>query len=1101
MSGQHITKSTQHCSATSNDHHTQQRLPHYQHRTHHRKLLPHDGDSSSSIQQHDTTDDVNQQQHSSDDVSVDLPTPPPSPVGAPQHLSSFSRSAEYNSRILTAKRSGNLRAVMVELGSMKKQRIPLTHHTYNVVLDAHATLRREGTPLNHILKLYDEMRRGGITPTNYTYTVLIRVLCRRDVEVQKTIAMLKRQAARTGVVRVVDEDVRLLEMEHNIEKALAIFREAAEHHVDQDFDVELYNQLLRVLSHYGNMLDGRFIYNQLVHSPTTGPNSATFAALINLMGRAGDIESALRFFCEYKSVRFDLPQHDASYVYNALVDAYLKCNQLSKALQVLQHDMVADNINVTIIPYNSIIRHYCAHDKIEDACQVVDSLMRSDDQNMLPKPDASSYGPILAAYCQAGKWQPASKVYTQLLTTDIGKAYGNLANYALLCLSSGHGDDALNVVNDMRHAGLEPDPILADRIISFFVNNSTVMKAIHALDIVLSAISSSRTLGKSVDMLINTSIISDHVTHAMHMARLAHAMLKELSLSGPATVNVNAALVDAWKRIRQQSPASALNDDNNDDLIMLCEAVIEYHFDDNHQQQQALEALVHDVASTHFRPPMTLFKRILGRLRQHDLKASESEWKALSNEVDAMSIELARAATRGDWNEACQILEHKFIKSGLTPTAESVRDAVTAAGKHDNVDMATKIYELYNGDNRVANKANGQQDIYLVLNALLIVYAQHGEMMRAKECYDTIKTMGRVPDSNAYASLLLGSARCATDEATDALAIYDEAKRHGVQPTTFFYNVIISKFAKARKLEPALRLFEEMQELQVAPNCITYGAVLSACVRAGSESHARRIFGEMLSAPSYQPRVGPFNNMIQFYVRQERNRTRALEYVSEMFKRRIRPSAHTYKLMIEMYANITPTDMVTAHSMLTEMERRHGIRPEPTHYATLIYSYGILQRDVRSAEQVFETMHVQPDEVVFQALLDTLISNGHIDRAEKLYYHMLQTIHKSPSPYIENLFIRGYGQQGNLAKAEHIFSTMTDDKLLRSSSSFSTTSSSSEDQQSTTIVVREPSTYETMVRAYIDNGRIDKAKDILDMMAKRDFPSKVLATVADLVLE
>lgn len=163
MSGQHITKSTQHCSATNNDHNTPQRIPHYQHRTHHRKrnapttsaLSQNGGDSSSSssTQQYDTTDDVNQQQHASDDVSIDLPTPPPSPVGAPQHLSpSFSRSAEYNARILAAKRSGNLRAVMIELGSMKKQRIPLTHHTYNVVLDAQATLRREGTPLNQILK-------------------------------------------------------------------------------------------------------------------------------------------------------------------------------------------------------------------------------------------------------------------------------------------------------------------------------------------------------------------------------------------------------------------------------------------------------------------------------------------------------------------------------------------------------------------------------------------------------------------------------------------------------------------------------------------------------------------------------------------------------------------------------------------------------------------------------------------------------------------------------------------------------------------------------------------------------------------------------------
>lgn len=163
MNGPHITKSTQHCFANNYEHNTLQRIPHYQHRTHHRKrnaptttsALSQDGDSSSSssTQQHDTNDDVNQQQHASDDVSVDLPTPPPSPVGAPQHLSpSFSRSSEYNARILAAKRSGNLRAVMIQLGSMKKQRIPLTHHTYNVVLDAQATLRREGTPLNQILK-------------------------------------------------------------------------------------------------------------------------------------------------------------------------------------------------------------------------------------------------------------------------------------------------------------------------------------------------------------------------------------------------------------------------------------------------------------------------------------------------------------------------------------------------------------------------------------------------------------------------------------------------------------------------------------------------------------------------------------------------------------------------------------------------------------------------------------------------------------------------------------------------------------------------------------------------------------------------------------
>lgn len=59
---------------------------------------------------------------------------------------------EYNNRILTAKRNGNLRVVMTEFISMKKNNIPMTQHTYNLVLESHAILRREGTPLTTILK-------------------------------------------------------------------------------------------------------------------------------------------------------------------------------------------------------------------------------------------------------------------------------------------------------------------------------------------------------------------------------------------------------------------------------------------------------------------------------------------------------------------------------------------------------------------------------------------------------------------------------------------------------------------------------------------------------------------------------------------------------------------------------------------------------------------------------------------------------------------------------------------------------------------------------------------------------------------------------------
>lgn len=91
-------------------------------------------------------------------------TPPSSPEAIPRvpghnrpntgshHKKKISSTYEYNNRILAAKRNGNIRVVMNEFISMKKNLVQMTHHTYNLVLESHAILRREGTPLTTMLK-------------------------------------------------------------------------------------------------------------------------------------------------------------------------------------------------------------------------------------------------------------------------------------------------------------------------------------------------------------------------------------------------------------------------------------------------------------------------------------------------------------------------------------------------------------------------------------------------------------------------------------------------------------------------------------------------------------------------------------------------------------------------------------------------------------------------------------------------------------------------------------------------------------------------------------------------------------------------------------
>lgn len=889
------------------------------------------------------------------------------------------------------------------------------------------------------------MTQTGLEPDDSTYSYLIRALCKREVETQKTVAMLRRQAERAGTTDAHDVDALLAE--DNLAKALGLFDAATA--ASMTLSVEAANQLLRVLSHKPDQAACARIYASI-----TAPTCATFGSLVHMAGRLGDLPLALEYYAQGRA-----REHDVQ-LEHALVEAYLRCDRVDDALAHIERELVGD-----MVAYNSVVRYYCAQARLADAQALV---------SRLPKPDASSYGPLLAAYCQADAWELAQPIYRALLTTDLSKSYGNLANYAMLCLKHDHTDKALDVVRAMQRARLEPDALLAERIVRA-ATAVQLQSGIHALQVVTEAMSS-RALAKAADRLTQLTIemgahTSLDLTHVLAIGRVVLAYMPYYKLPAELGRRILTCAVDNDCPLVLQ------------DFVLLYQAAVA----EPEQAQpnmrgfvQRLVTLMRAAGVSTTDLPRDLVVRVLGCLGEdEEVRALFDNGVQLLPEVEAASKDVMRCVMRGDMKQAVQTL-CDVLEQGHTPSLEPVRDAIALAGKQGHLTEAQTMYD-------VCKKALGdnKQAIYMVTNSILIGYAQQGRMHEAKVYYDQIKRMGLYPDGNAYASLLLGTAQSTstTDEASDALIIYEEAKKHKVRPTTFFYNVVISKLAKARKLEAALRLFDEMQNLfDLTPNTITFGAVISACVRAGSESHACRLFDAMLLAPAASLRIGPFNNMIQFYVRQQPDRSRALAYFAEIRRHGLTPTAHTYKLLMEAYSMLAPYDMETAHSLLDSMREEDALEPQATHYATLIYAYGTLQHNVSAAQRVFDDAACLRDEVVYQAMLDTLITHHQLDRAEAVYHEMQSAIMKSSSPYIENLLLRGYGQAGRLDKAEALFERMSDDKSIRTPG----------------VVVREPSTYEAMVRAYLNNAKVTQAKSILDRMARRHFPEKVVAAVAAL---
>ncbi|KAF9407541.1 hypothetical protein BGZ94_002651, partial [Podila epigama] len=429
----------------------------------------------------------------------------------------------------------------------------------------------------------------------------------------------------------------------------------------------------------------------------------------------------------------------------------------------------------------------------------------------------------------------------------------------------------------------------------------------------------------------------------------------------------------------------------------------------------------------------------------------------------------------------------KMVSQNLIPTPQAIAETIQVCVKREKK-RTTDFNELYRLAMRsldtVTDIVHRRMAEYEVYNAMLVANATLGDMNQAKKNYDDILKLGQYPDATGYATLLIATTTSAVDEANDALQILEEVKRHHVKPNIFFYNVVIGKLSRGRKIERVLEVYEEMIANNIRPNSVTYGTLISACTRVGSEEMARNLFSKMTSSPTYTPRQGPHNAMIQFYVRQKKDRTAALEYYADMQARKLQPTEHTYTLLIEAYACIQPYDMTKANRLIQSL-KRGPIRATEAHYGALIHAYGVVHGDISSAQASFENMcrsGIVPKGPAYQSLIESLIANKRVSEAVQVRNELLASGQPS-NAYIENTLIRGYGHERNLRAAEEVFHRMADPLAPKVPGA----------------IVKEPSSYQSMVTAYLENKRVKKAYATLAKMKNQQYPELVIKPVEEAI--
>ncbi|CAG8466523.1 12992_t:CDS:1 [Funneliformis mosseae] len=1024
-----------------------------------------------------------------------------------EHLLSIN---ELNNSMRELNRKGFLSESERHFRFIKQSGITPNIFTYNLLFDTIAKAKSNHYSSEKMIDYYNDMLENNVVPNLDTYSIVIKGLCKIDIEL--TGIMIRQENRFKRENNSADENTIqqfIRQKEKSVNFALDLF-EKTKYLPNVYYDVDICDTLLRSLANHGRIDDGLAVFEYMETNDII--STSTFGYLISLYSHGGDMQNALECFNEFRRVGQNLRyQREPLSVYNQLISAYMRCNDIPRAIEVLQVTIPEAGLVADEWSYHYFIRDLCDRGELDIAYEW---FLKCKNDESLPDPILFTHEILLLNFSNNGDYEKATEIYQGMKEKGLPPKYSERASYFYLTLQK-DPDRTFELLDDMIEMGSSTDINLTNKILEHFDQTGQIDKGCQALLKIMNA--SDNYYNNNLWRPINPKSQPDHMEKYIAWLRDPRLSLKDTisakynlwSLKKKRIESVELEKYDILKKEGNLIPQ--LKELEPIHIHYLFETSISnYHHVDNKNQdilRSRIFEIANDVIQSGNSIPYNTLSRVSYEFKELSDLESLEKWKGLlstsfENEKEITSPTAGREPTIKEFNRSADLSNlcktnvfdtdhfmkefHKMLNEDLLPTPELVSQAIRNLGKAKELEKALEVYNLTYDFHQKWKSPIRENTLHYARNSMLVAYATSHNLEGANKMYQEIIDSGRYPDANAIADYLVCEGERNTDEATTALKFYNEIKRRGFRATTYFYNVLISKLGKARKYDAVWEIFEEMKRLKIQRNVVTYGALIAACVRVKSEEKALSVFREMERLEKYQLRIGPFNSMIQFYTWDLHNREKALEFFEEIRKHKLNPSEHTFKLLIDAYATIEPYDMHSAMNVFNIM-KQDGVIPQSTHFASLIYSYGVCQGDVQNALQIFNSMqtvhNIRPDENAYQAIFDALIANKRIEEAEEYYDEMLMRDDVKSTPYIENLFIRGYGQLGQWDRAETVFNNMID----------------LNDTSDRIGVPREPSTYEEMVKAYVISGQIEKARELASILERKDFPEIVKNNIANLL--
>ncbi|KAG1888745.1 hypothetical protein F4604DRAFT_1714916 [Suillus subluteus] len=1031
--------------------------------------------------------------------SIDDLPPPPVPSVSGKSIPTdpaapHDKVSEMYQSLRRAARSGDGARVIHEVLILRTTHKNPMVSEFNMALAGLHDTRRPGEPLTLLLETYNDMIRHSLTPNVRTYISLILALTERDFEVQKSVGALDGRVKRRKLLgrqevamdEADEKRIEQLKAENNFASAMSMFDAAMNIGARNKFPLAVYTNLLRSCAFQADVDAAIRVFAQLESRTDFLPGPQVFLNLLSVYANANDLQGAKEVFQEFreaskagrvKGLDFSAAPEAAVassitrgqlLVWNKMIEAYFRGGQPAGALRLLETMMDSNANPAQLSPevplpssstFSSIIAGFCYSGDVTSALSWFDRLLQQgeaarhphESSLVPPRPDQLAWVVMLDFLAQEG------------MIADLNRLYDILVECA--------PRDGLEVRRLDHTLVLEAN---INYLQSGTINKSGAKKNIPAFKDVLRLI----RLANNVNVPLSKELTALYLHTYMSTCNRGDMSQYGIGLREHETL-LSSALANLTAEIDMEQIIPIKNNAYKG-LIPLLIALSKQNLQFSKLKASLISNLSDALYAGYSKEQRDeFFGKVSADFRIALEKPSESR-NLSPNPVMQMYppikdvvVDGALSRSVDDWfpsHPTVTIHEaYRRLQNGITNSKyvhpSTLGRLINGFGRVGDLD---KVHSLYD----IAQIQWQSQAWFQIEDQMIIACAHAGDMEAAFQHRDRITSNGGIPSPDAYGSLI-ECVKDTTDDTSNAMALFSEAQMLGCTPN----------LAKARKADFALELFQQMKATPgVRPSSITYGA------------SAEQLFLEMSSQPNFKPRIPPYNMMMQLYAHTKPDRERLL-------LAGVKPSAHTYKLLIDAYGTIEPVDVDAMEDVFELLRNNRSVVLQGSHWAALINAYGCVKKDLAKAISTFDSIPA-PDAVTYESLINVLVTNKQMALAPS-YMEKLKSSGVHMTAYIANLLIKGYAAAGDIEEARRIFENLVDPPsgVAASGNHVRHEGSNQRMSPSPSLSYREPSTWEAMFRAELGNGYRDRAIALLARLQERQFPAAVCNRIRGIMID